>query len=124
MKAPTTANGSGARNHPESPPLSREPQEETTLMKAVSPRLLRLHQAPAYLGMSRGVFNATVRPYLSEVRIGAQGVAFDRLDLDQWIEDHKRDHRRTSEITRGDSGTRKTTVSEFEKALVLARKTR
>jgi len=33
-------------------------------------------------------FNAEVRPYLTEVPIGIQGIAFDRLDLDRWVDDY------------------------------------
>ena len=115
-------------------------------MKPVLPRLLRLNQAITYLGMSRSVFNATVRPYLPEVRIGVQGVAFDRLDLDRWIEDN-RAYKTTSwarwidgnsaHPTTGDTWARKnlpacasvaksgisskpSTVSDFKKALERA----
>ena len=55
----------------------------------VLPRLIRLRDAPAYLGMDRNRFNQTVRPSLIEIPIGEQGVAFDRLDLDAWAEDYK-----------------------------------
>jgi len=55
----------------------------------VLPRLIRLRDAPAYLGMDRNRFNQTVRPCLIEIPIGDQGVAFDRLDLDAWAEDYK-----------------------------------
>lgn len=50
------------------------------------PRLIRLRDAPFYLGMDRNRFNAEVRPALTEIRIGEQGVAFDRLELDAWVE--------------------------------------
>ena len=46
------------------------------------PRFVRLRDAPGYLGMDRNRFNREVRPYLVEIRIGVQGIAFDRLDLD------------------------------------------
>ena len=49
------------------------------------PRLIRLRDAPFYLGMDRDRLNAEVRPQRVEVRIGEQGVAFDRLDLDAWV---------------------------------------
>jgi hypothetical protein len=41
------------------------------------------------MGMDRNRFNAEVRPYLVEIPIGDQGIAFDRLDLDVWIDDYK-----------------------------------
>jgi len=55
------------------------------LMKPSSPiipRLLRFRDVSFYLGMDRNRFNAEVRPYLTEIRIGQQGIAFDRLELD------------------------------------------
>ena len=55
----------------------------------IAPRLIRFRDAPHYLGMDRNRFNAEVRPYLTEVPIGKQGVGFDRLELDAWFEDYK-----------------------------------
>lgn len=52
-------------------------------------RFIRLRDAPAYLGMDKNRFNALVRPCLIAIPIGAQGVAFDRLDLDQWADEYK-----------------------------------
>jgi hypothetical protein len=55
---------------------------------AILPRLIRLRDAPFYLGMDRNRFNTLVRPQLAEVPIGKQGIAFDRLDLDAWVDDY------------------------------------
>ncbi|AOE63808.1 hypothetical protein QZH45_04975 [Pseudomonas corrugata] len=52
----------------------------------VQPRILRLYQAPTYLGMCRDVFNKTVRPNVQEFPIGKQGIGFDRLELDAWAD--------------------------------------
>ena len=52
------------------------------------PRIIRFRDAPAYLGMDRNRFNAAVRPYLTELPIGAQGIGFDRLELDAWVDDY------------------------------------
>ena len=52
------------------------------------PRLVRLRDAPAYLGMDRNRFNREVRPGLINIPIGLQGIAFDRLELDAWVEDY------------------------------------
>ena len=52
------------------------------------PRVIRFRDAPAYLGMDRNRFNDEVRPFLTEVPIGTQGIAFDRLELDAWFEDY------------------------------------
>lgn len=56
----------------------------------LTPRFVRFRDAPSYLGMDRNRFNAEVRPHLVEIPIGEQGVAFDRLDLDQWADEYKR----------------------------------
>ena len=53
------------------------------------PRLIRLRDAPSYLGMDRNRFNQEVRPTLIAIPIGKQGIAFDRLDLDAWVEHYK-----------------------------------
>ncbi|MFW2571663.1 hypothetical protein ACN4Z3_12295 [Legionella sp. 29fVS95] len=50
--------------------------------------MIRLRDAPSYLGMDRHRFNEEVRPNLLEIPIGNQGVAFDRLDLDAWVDDY------------------------------------
>ena len=57
--------------------------------RTILPRLLRYRDAPSYVGMDRNRFNADVRPYLTEIPIGKQGIAFDRLELDAWVEDYK-----------------------------------
>jgi len=56
---------------------------------ALLPRLIRFRDAPRYLGMDRNRFNAEVRRSLTEIRIGVQGVAFDRLELDAWVDQYK-----------------------------------
>lgn len=65
---------------------------------ALNPRLLRFRDAPRYLGMDRNRFNAEVRPHLTEIRIGRQGVAFDRLELDAWVDDYKSRNGRPSRL--------------------------
>ncbi len=55
----------------------------------VLPRFIRLRDAPFYLGMDRNRFNIEVRPYLTEIPVGKQGVAFDRLYLDAWADEYK-----------------------------------
>jgi len=53
------------------------------------PRLVRFRDAPFYVGMDRNRFNAEVRPFLTEIPVGVQGIAFDRLELDAWVEQYK-----------------------------------
>jgi hypothetical protein len=66
--------------------MSTKPPHSAT---GFAPRVLRFRDAPAYLGMDRNRFNAEVRPHLTEVPIGTQGIGFDRLELDAWFEDYK-----------------------------------
>ena len=54
----------------------------------ILPRIIRLRDAPAYLGMDKNRFNAEVRPRVHEKRMGKQGVAFDRLELDAWADQY------------------------------------
>src|ERR1700675_1638260 len=56
---------------------------------ALQPRLIRYRDAPSYCGVGRRVFDRDIRPWLIVIPIGKVGVAFDRLDLDAWIEQHK-----------------------------------
>ncbi len=49
---------------------------------------VRGRSAVHYLGLDRRVFNERVRPALTLVLIGRPSVAFDRLELDRWIESH------------------------------------
>ena len=65
--------------------MSRNPP----LRAVILPRVVRFRDAPDYLGMDRNRFNAEVRPYLTEVPIGIQGIGFDRLELDAWFENYK-----------------------------------
>jgi len=51
--------------------------------------MIRLKDAPGYLGMDRNRFNTEVRPFITEMRVGKQGIAFDRLDLDAWADHYK-----------------------------------
>jgi hypothetical protein len=55
----------------------------------ILPRLVRLRDAPRYLGLDRNVFNRDVRPELVEIRHG-RAVLFDRMELDAWADYTKR----------------------------------
>tara|TARA_R110001599_G_C12276626_1_gene662539 strand:- start:1218 stop:1424 length:207 start_codon:yes stop_codon:yes gene_type:complete len=56
------------------------------------PRIVRIKDAPSYLGTNINNFNQNIRPYLTELRIGEKGVGFDRLDLDRWVDEYVREH--------------------------------
>jgi hypothetical protein len=53
------------------------------------PRFIRLRDAPRYLGMDKNLFNHDVRPHITTIPIGTQGIAFDRVDLDSWADHYK-----------------------------------
>lgn len=59
-------------------------------MAPLMPRVIRAKDAPGYLGMDRNRFAREVRPYVIAIPIGTQGKGYDRLDLDNWLEDYKR----------------------------------
>lgn len=103
-----------------------------------APRLIRLRDCARYCGMDPNRFNAEVRPYLTEVPIGVQGVAFDRVEIDRWIDDYIARNGRPGKgmkggmswgrrsrpdlsnvVTRGTS-KRESEIREFEKALARA----
>jgi hypothetical protein len=39
--------------------------------------------------MDKNRFNDEVRPHVTEIPVGTQGVGFDRLDLDEWFDDYR-----------------------------------
>ena len=55
----------------------------------LQPRFVRLKHAPGYLGMDRHRFNNEVRPHLTEIPIGRQGIAFDRMEMDEFADYYK-----------------------------------
>ena len=57
-------------------------------MAGFQPRVIRVHAAPAYCGMSRSLFDRDVRPYLTVIPIGETGIGFDREELDAWVDYH------------------------------------
>ena len=67
---------------------------------AVVPRILRIGEAPAYLGMSRDVFDREVRPQLRVIDIGKKGKGVDRAQLDaiadEWFRDEQNHLQETS----------------------------
>ncbi len=63
--------------------------KDETLISPIQPRILRLPDACRYLGISKTLFNREVRPHVAELNFGGNSSAFDRLDLDRWVEDHK-----------------------------------
>ena len=70
---------------------------------AFQPRFIRLKDAHRYLGMDPNRFAHEVRPFLIEIRIGVQGIAFDRLDLDKWADEYKARNGRPGRAMKGGS---------------------
>ncbi len=88
-------------------------------MPSILPRFIRLRDAPHYLGMDRNRFNRDVRPYVDEIPIGRQGVAFDRLDLDAWADNYKQHNTRRVRVPMPSPGG--IGKEEFDKAQALVR---
>jgi hypothetical protein len=61
----------------------------THALTSAFPRFIRLRDAPRFFGMDKNRFNAEVRPYLTEIRIGTQGRAFDRLEMETAADEYK-----------------------------------
>jgi hypothetical protein len=61
------------------------PQSSSRLL----PRFVRFRDAPAFFGMNKNLFNREVRPRLTEIRIGRQGRAFDRLEMEATAEEYR-----------------------------------
>ena len=59
------------------------------MLAILLPRLLRPAQAAAYLGVGATIFERDIRPNLIAIPMGRGGIAFDRLDLDAWADEHK-----------------------------------
>lgn len=69
----------------------------------ILPRFIRMRDAPAYLGMDKNRFSKEVRIKLTEIPMGVQGIAFDRLELDAWADQYIERNGRRREIKEGDS---------------------
>lgn len=77
-------------------------------------RVIRAKYAPTYLGMSRDVFKKDVRPHVDKVRIGSQGIGYDRLDIDACWEHCKRHSECSSKQKMGDTLCRNLYIVETE----------
>jgi len=86
--------------------------------------------------MDRNKFNAEVRPYVTKVPLGKQALAFDRLELDAWVDDYIQRNGRpgraegisiwdvkrrqaSSNVKESGTSTSKCEDDEFEKAVAL-----
>jgi hypothetical protein len=58
-------------------------------MQLLNPRFIRHKYAPDFFGMNVNLFNAEMRPYLTEIRIEKQGVAFDSIEMNVLADQYK-----------------------------------
>ena len=68
----------------EKPEFINKPELKKSSGNNIAPRLIRMRDAPAYLGMDKNRFISEVRPFLTEIPLGKQAIAFDRLEIDAW----------------------------------------
>lgn len=54
----------------------------------VEPRILTREQSAQYLGIGTTMFDSEVRPHITEIPFGSC-VRFDKVDLDDWLMNHK-----------------------------------
>jgi len=69
---------------------------------ALQPRIIRAGQAPGYCGMCRAEFDKHIRPYLKEIKIGVQGIGFDRIEIDQALDDYIARYSQSPKAVKGD----------------------
>lgn len=103
--------------------------------------LIGLKFAPSYLSMNKNYFNETVRPHLNEEKVGAQGVAFYRLALNEWADQYMKrvgrpgiklleklscqnEHQALQEEARSGTSTKSSKDIDFMKALERANLTK
>jgi len=104
----------------------------------VAPRFIRLRDAPRFFGMDKNRFNREVRPHLTEIRIGTQGRAFDRLEMEAAAEEYMSRNGRpaaerskpwdkkegecqdSNDVVESGTSTKSFTEREFAKALARA----
>ena len=53
------------------------------------PRFVRFRDAPRFFGMDKNRFNREIRPHLTEILSGRQGMAFDRLEMEASAEEYR-----------------------------------
>jgi hypothetical protein len=75
------------REQPIQPGEGRTPIDRVRGEVILQPRLIRMRDAPRYLGMTRDHVNTLVRPFVTEIPFGRQCIAFDRLESDGWTVD-------------------------------------
>ena len=92
-------------------PNSIEPTMRPIQIQIV-PYLLRPPVAHAYCGMSRAVFNREIRPFIREISLGRQSLAYVRADIDRALETFiSRSAGPASQVCIGDENTGESDVT-------------
>lgn len=60
-------------------------------------RFIRHRDAPKFFGFDRNRFDTEVRPYLTTIKVGVQGIAFDIREMEAWADDYKARHGKPAE---------------------------
>ena len=55
---------------------------------ALQPRIIRAGDVMDYCGMSRLIFKEHIKPNLTRIQIGVQGVGYDRFEIDRVLDDY------------------------------------
>jgi hypothetical protein len=131
-------NGPATAAHVHVPARSLASPQSSDLHPRVAPRFIRLRDAPHFFGMDKNRFNREVRPCLTEIRIGKQGRAFDRLEMEAAAEEYMSRNGRpaaerskpwdktegecqdSNDVVESGTSTRSFTEREFAKALAQA----
>lgn len=66
----------------------------------MQPRVIRYSDALEYCGMGKTLFNSSIRPLIEvEIQYGQNFVAYDRRDLDEAIDEFKRQYGKSKGAT-------------------------
>ena len=78
-------------------PSRKTPTDATNLVDKYAAKIIRLSDAPSYLGVNKNKFNRDIRPLLHELALGDRSVGFNRSELDNFI-DKQTDQDTTKEL--------------------------
>lgn len=96
------------------------PKLSEHIIDNLPPRILRPKEAHHYLRMNEHTFNAIVRPYIVTIPFGPRAIAFDRVDLDRWVDETKRVQQQSSGVRNTSASLQKETTCQSEKIVPKA----
>ena len=67
-------------------PSGETPLDFYRLIAKYNAKVLRLVDAPGYVGLNKNTFNSVIRPQLNELQLGERIVGFNRSELDNFID--------------------------------------